>query len=122
SWGPGRRGGGREGNVAHHHAERGQAGSGGRQDRRGSSERLLQGRGAARPAAREGRQAVGEPSARRRDDREIRAGRDRLTPSRRARPTGPSATVDPNLARPPPENGCLSDTPPRPSRARAPPP
>ena len=47
-----------------HHPERGQAGSGDRQDRRGSSERLLQGRGAARPALRERRQAVRHPGAR----------------------------------------------------------
>ncbi len=40
--------------------QRGQARSGGRQDRRRSPERLLQGRRAARPAVREGRQAVGD--------------------------------------------------------------
>jgi DNA-binding transcriptional regulator YdaS (Cro superfamily) len=36
------------------------------EDRRRSPQRLLQGRGAARPALRQGRQAVGEPVHRRR--------------------------------------------------------
>ncbi len=53
------------------------------EDRRRPSQRLLQGRGAARPALRQGRQAVGEPVHRRRQHRELRPSRNRLSEMRR---------------------------------------
>jgi elongation factor Ts len=63
--------------------QRGQARSCAPEDHRGSHERLLQGRRAARPAVCEGRQAVGDAVHRQGDDRRLRPGRDRLIRQRR---------------------------------------
>ena len=62
------------------HPQRGQARAGAAEDRRGPPAGLLQDRGPARPALREGRQAVDRAADRLGDDHRVRPDRDRLTP------------------------------------------
>ena len=74
----GRRRGEGAGDAHRPQPQRGQARAGPPEDRRGPSRRLLQGGRPPRTAVRQGRQADDHPAPRRRHDRALRAGRDRL--------------------------------------------